>query len=227
MLPLRDNIPRRHKPLMTGFIITINVVVYIYQTRMNQFELYNFIYEYGLVPELFMNQPLQALPTTITSMFLHGGLGHLLGNMWMLALFGDNVEDRMGKIKFLMFYLLSGLAAGLIHLLFNRYSGIPTIGASGAVSGVMAAYVFLFPLAKVLTVIPIFIFPYLITLPALVFVGIWFLTQVYYGTMALAFGEVYGGIAWWAHIGGFIFGALIYRVFLRKELRLYQQQRKL
>ncbi len=221
MLPLRDNIPRRTKPLMTGLIIAINVIIYINQARMGRPELYEFIYQFGLIPQDFVSQPLDNLFTPISSMFLHGGLGHLLGNMWMLALFGDNVEDRMGKLKFLVFYLLSGLAAGLIHLAFNRLSPVPTIGASGAVAGVMAAYVFLFPLAKVLTVIPIFIFPYLITLPALIFIGIWFLTQVYYGTMALAFGNSFGGIAWWAHIGGFVFGALLYRKFLKKELRYY------
>ncbi len=220
MLPLRDNVPRRRKPIITGIIIAINVIIYLWQSTMDPFQLRVFLYEFGLIPGLFIESTIASSYTILTSIFLHGGLGHLVGNMWILALFGDNVEDRMGHFSFLGFYILSGIIANLIHLLINSGSTIPTIGASGAVAGIMAAYVFLFPLARVVSVIPIFFFPYIISIPAVFFIGIWFLTQLYYGTIGLALGNA-GGVAWWAHIGGFVFGAIFYRFFLRKKLRYY------
>ncbi|MBF8435809.1 rhomboid family intramembrane serine protease [Halanaerobiaceae bacterium Z-7014] len=220
MLPLRDNVPRRRKPIITGAIIAANILVYIWQSTMTPFELRVFIFEFGLIPGFFIENTISNSYTILTSTFLHGGIGHLVGNMWILALFGDNVEDRMGRFSFLGFYILSGIVANFIHLLFNSGSTIPTIGASGAVAGIMAAYVFLFPLARVVSVIPIFFFPYIISIPAIFFIGIWFLTQLYYGTIGLALGNA-GGVAWWAHIGGFIFGAIFYRFFLRKKLRYY------
>ncbi len=221
MLPIKDNVPRRHKPLATAVIIGINIIVYLYQARMQHLELLEFIYSYGMVPAYFREQLAEVFYTPLSSMFLHGGLGHLVGNMWMLGLFGNNVEDRMGKLSFVLFYLLSGLVAASVHVVFNLSSSVPTIGASGAVAGVMAAYVFLFPLARVMTVIPIFIFPYIISVPAIIFMAVWFLTQIYYGTINLAFGVTSGGIAWWAHIGGFIFGGVAYRYFLRRKLQYY------
>ncbi|MFW5790310.1 MAG: rhomboid family intramembrane serine protease [Bacillota bacterium] len=220
MLPLRDNVPRRRKPIITGIIIIINIIIYLWQSALDPFQLRVFLYDFGLVPEVFIENALISSYTILTSIFLHGGLGHLIGNMWILALFGDNVEDRMGRLSFLGFYILSGIVANFIHLLFNTGSTVPTIGASGAVAGIMAAYVFLFPLARVVSVIPIFFFPYIISVPALFFIGIWFITQVYYGTIGLTLGNA-GGVAWWAHIGGFIFGAIFYRFFLRKKLRYY------
>ncbi len=220
MLPLRDNVPRRRKPIITGIIIIINIIIYLWQSALDPFQLRVFLYDFGLVPEVFIENALISSYTILTSIFLHGGFGHLIGNMWILALFGDNVEDRMGRLSFLGFYILSGIVANFIHLLFNTGSTVPTIGASGAVAGIMAAYVFLFPLARVVSVIPIFFFPYIISVPALFFIGIWFITQVYYGTIGLTLGNA-GGVAWWAHIGGFIFGAIFYRFFLRKKLRYY------
>jgi len=216
MLPLRDNVPRRRKPIITGIVIAINVIIYLWQSTLNPFELRAFIFEFGLIPSFFIENTVASSYTILTSTFLHGGLGHLIGNMWILALFGDNVEDRMGRFSFLGFYILSGIVANFIHLLFNTGSTIPTIGASGAVAGIMAAYVFLFPLARVVSVIPIFFFPYIVSIPAIFFIGIWFLTQLYYGTIGPA-----GGVAWWAHIGGFIFGAIFYRFFLSKKFRYY------
>ncbi|SDM01583.1 rhomboid family intramembrane serine protease [Halarsenatibacter silvermanii] len=217
MLPLRDDVPRQKIPLATGLIISINIIIYIQQARLPEVTLHRVIETYGLIPIYFRQNPAGEFHTIFTSMFMHGGLGHLIVNMWILALFGDNVEDRMGRISFLIFYLLSGLAASSTHMYFNINSIIPVIGASGAVAGVMAAYAFLFPSARVLTMIPIFIFPYITTLPAFVFMGFWFLTQVYYGTMTLTMGASYGGIAWWAHIGGFVFGAFFYRIFVRRR----------
>ncbi len=221
MLPLRDNVPRRKKPLATALIIVLNLLIYLYQIQLPRRELMLFIREYGLVPDSFLSAPLNLIYTPLTSMFLHGGLGHLVGNMWILALFGDNVEDRMGKFSFLLFYLISGLAASAAHVTFNLGSAIPIIGASGAIAGVMAAYAFLFPLARVITLIPIFFFPYIISLPAMIFMGAWFLIQIYYGTMTLAMGGSFGGIAWWAHIGGFVFGGIVYRFFLKNKLQYY------
>lgn len=220
MLPIRDNVPRRNKPIITGIIIAINIIIYLWQATMDPFQLRVFLYEFGMIPRLFIESTLISSYTILTSIFLHGGLGHLIGNMWILALFGDNVEDRMGHFSFLGFYIISGIVANFIHLLFNSGSTAPTIGASGAIAGIMAAYVFLFPLARVVSVIPIFFFPYIVSIPALFFIGIWFFTQIYYGTIGLALGNA-GGVAWWAHIGGFIFGAIFYRFFLRKKLRYY------
>ncbi len=220
MLPLRDNVPRRRKPIITGIIIAINIIIYLWQATMDSYQLRVFFYDFGLIPGYFIEDIMASSYTILTSIFLHGGLGHLVGNMWILALFGDNVEDRMGRFSFLWFYIISGIVANFIHLIFNISSTTPTIGASGAVAGIMAAYVFLFPLARVVSVIPIFFFPYIVSIPALFFISIWFLTQVYYGTIGLAVGNA-GGVAWWAHIGGFIFGAIFYRFFLRKKLKYY------
>ncbi len=221
MLPLRDNVPRRKKPVATGIIIIINILVYLYQTQLPRQELMFFVREFGLVPSNFLSTPVNLIYTPLTSMFLHGGLGHIIGNMWILALFGDNVEDRMGRLSFVFFYLLSGLAASAAHMAFNLDSVVPIIGASGAIAGVMAAYVFLFPLARVITLIPIFFFPYIISLPAMIFMGAWFLIQIYYGTLNIALGGAAGGIAWWAHIGGFVFGGVVYRFFLKNKLQYY------
>jgi membrane associated rhomboid family serine protease len=160
-----------------------------------------------------------------TSMFLHGGFLHLLGNMWILWIFGDNVEDRLGKGRFLLYYLICGLAAVYLHYLTGRASGVPVIGASGAIAGVMGGYFVLFPHARVLTLVPIFIFIQIITIPAVVFLVLWFLMQLLSGVVASA-AQVGGGVAWWAHIGGFIVGAA-WMMFLRPQRprlsRAYQE----
>jgi membrane associated rhomboid family serine protease len=144
-------------------------------------------------------------------MFLHGGFLHILGNMWFLHIFGDNVEDRLGPIRFLLFYLLCGWASGFAHLWANWTSTVPTIGASGAIAGVMGAYLILFPGARIITLIPIFFIPYFIEIRAIVFLGIWFLFQFFYASLSGP--EVGGGIAWWAHIGGFVFGMIAVKLF--------------
>jgi hypothetical protein len=146
-------------------------------------------------------------------MFLHGGFLHILGNMWSLHIFGDNVEDRMGSTRFLLFYLLCGWASGAAHLWSNWTSTVPTIGASGAIAGVMGAYLILFPKARIITLIPIFFIPYFIEIPAVVFLGIWFLFQFFYASLPGPEGG--GGIAWWAHIGGFVFGMIAVKLFSR------------
>ncbi|WP_371830532.1 rhomboid family intramembrane serine protease [Candidatus Entotheonella palauensis] len=156
--------------------------------------------------------------------FLHGGLAHVIGNMWMLWIFGDNVEDRMGRIGFFIFYVLSGLAAGIAHIVINPASQIPTVGASGAIAGVMGAYLLLFPRARVVTILPL----RPVEVPAVVFLGIWFAIQLYSGTVSLATdGARAGGVAWWAHIGGFIVGvlwALLLRRFNPNQLSEQRQR---
>lgn len=217
MIPLRDTIQARNYPVVNTAIIVLNVFFYLVElaqgTKLNQF-----IFIYGLVPARYSTEignyfsfGQQAF-SFLSFMFIHGGFWHLLGNMWSLYIFGDNVEDRLGPIKYLVFYLLCGLGSGLSHLLLNWYSQVPTIGASGAIAGVMGAYLMLYPGSRILTLIPIFFIPYFVEIPALVFLGIWFLLQ--FLNAAGASGQA-GGIAWWAHIGGFLFGMLFVKLFLR------------
>jgi membrane associated rhomboid family serine protease len=156
-------------------------------------------------------------------MFLHGGWLHLIGNMWVLYLFGDNVEDRMGPARYLAFYLLCGLAASLTHYAINPGSTVPTLGASGAISGVLGAYLLLFPTARVITLVPVFIIPFFFEIPAVVYLGFWFVMQLFSGTLSLAGAEPPEGVAWWAHVGGFVTGMALLPVFKksRKQYRHY------
>jgi hypothetical protein len=149
----------------------------------------------------------QVLPF-LSSMFLHGGWLHLFSNLWVLWIFGDNVEDRLGHGRFLLFYLASGVAASSLHVLTNPHSHLPTLGASGAIAGVMGGYFRFYPHARVLTLIPPFILGPYFVLPAVVFLGFWFLLQFFSGAMSLSAGSDAGGVAWWAHVGGFVFGVL-------------------
>jgi membrane associated rhomboid family serine protease len=148
-------------------------------------------------------------------MFLHGGWLHIVGNMWTLWIFGDNVEDRMGHGRFAIFYLLCGLAAGIVHCLTNLDSTLPTVGASGAIAGVMGAYFYLFPYARVIVMVPLFIFPFFFELPAATFLAFWALAQVFSGTLSLGYPGNVGGVAWWAHVGGFMAGMLLQFFFVR------------
>lgn len=152
-------------------------------------------------------------------MFLHGGWLHFLSNMWVLYLFGDNVEDRMGPVRFLIFYLLCGLVAGWVHVLVNPTSQVPTFGASGAISGVMAAYLLLFPNAMVVTLIPIFIFPWFVPLPAVLFIALWYFTQLFEGVLSLLEEVAFSGVAWWARVCGFLAGLLLAPLFVRRPHR--------
>ncbi len=163
---------------------------------------------------------LKLLLAPFASMFLHGGWMHLIGNMWFLHLFGDNVEDAMGHFRYLLFYLLTGLAATAAHILVNPLSPIPIIGASGAISGVVGAYFLLFPNARVLTLVPIFLLVDIVLMPAFVFIGFWFLLQFWSGLFSLAVPHV-GGVAWWAHIGGFLAGVVL-APFLRERRPRYR-----
>jgi membrane associated rhomboid family serine protease len=210
---------------MTWLIILANVVVFLFELSLPESTLEQFIYLFGMVPARY-SQPEWALEVGLplndywpflTSMFLHGGWLHIIGNMWTLWIFGDNVEDRMGRLRFLVFYLLCGLAAGLVHWFTNSQSTVPTVGASGAIAGVMGAYFLLFPFARVVVLIPIFFFPFFFELPAVTYLGLWALSQVFSGTFFSLVGpEDVGGIAWWAHVGGFTAGVLLQFIFVRR-----------
>jgi membrane associated rhomboid family serine protease len=216
MIPIRDTIRSQTYPVVNSLIIAVNVLVFLIELSQGQ-ELNKFIYVYGLVPARYSIPRISAYFTTgqqaisfLTFMFLHGGFLHLLGNMWFLYIFGDNVEDRLGHLRYVVFYLVCGLASGISHLALNWHSQIPTIGASGAIAGVMGAYFILYPRAKVLTLIPIFFFFQFLEVPAFLFLGVWFLFQF---LSAAGPSAHMGGIAWWAHIGGFLFGIMFLKLF--------------
>jgi membrane associated rhomboid family serine protease len=219
LIPLRDTTPSRRFPIVTISIIVVNLVIFLYELSLGP-ALDSFINTYGVIPQNYTHH-LPANPFRLvthflpvfSSMFLHGGWLHVIGNMWYLWIFGDNVEDRLGKFRFIVFYLLCGLAASLAHILINSQSTIPTIGASGAIAGVMGAYFILFPKSKVLTLLPIFFFFYFVEIPAFFFLGIWILIQFLYGAVSVSQAEQAGGVAWWAHFGGFLAGMVLVFVF--------------
>jgi len=216
MIPLRDTIRSKSYPVVYTTIIIINIVVFFLELSKGD-QLRQFIFTYGLVPARYTVPSIATYFTSgqqvfsfLSFMFIHGGFLHLLGNMWSLYIFGDNVEDRLGSFRYLLFYLLCGFASGLAHLVVNWHSQVPTIGASGAIAGVMGAYMISYPKSRILTLIPIFIFFPLVEVPAVFFLGVWFIFQ--FLNAASTAGQ--GGIAWWAHIGGFIFGIIFLRLFL-------------
>ncbi|MDQ1331258.1 MAG: hypothetical protein QG578_1526 [Thermodesulfobacteriota bacterium] len=218
MIPLRDTIPSKNYPVVNNAIIGINILVFIIQLLQGP-ALNDFVYLYGLVPARYSIPHIayyfsatEQIFSLISFMFLHGGFLHLISNMWTLYIFGDNVEDRLGPVRYLFFYLACGLSSGLTHLIFNYYSDFPTIGASGAIAGVMGAYFILYPQAKILTLIPIIIIPWIIEISAFFFLAFWFLLQ--FINAAGSNGQA-GGIAWWAHIGGFVFGILLLKILLK------------
>jgi len=202
MIPLRDVIPSRSTPVVTVTLIVLNAVAWFYEISMPDRVLYEFLRTYGVVPAQFE-------PTTVvSSMFLHGSWMHVIGNMWYLWIFGDNVEDRMGHGRFIVFYLLCGIGAAIGHVFADPSSALPTVGASGAIAGVMGAYFVLYPQSRVLTLVPLIIFWEIIELPALLLLGFWFLMQLLSaGAGAIAATADTGGIAFVAHVAGFALGA--------------------
>jgi membrane associated rhomboid family serine protease len=216
MFPIRDTIRSRSFPKANYAIIAINVLVFLFQSSLNEHVFYQFIRWFGLTPAQFsLSMPLQWI-TIFTSMFMHGGWFHLISNMWTLYIFGDNVEDRMGSMRYVIFYLLAGTAAAITHVVSSHGVNVPTVGASGAVAGVLGAYFLLFPQARVTTFIPVFFLPWLVDIPAFFYLGVWFFSQVANGLMVGP--EVMSGIAWWAHIGGFLIGLLLVRLFAPRRL---------
>lgn len=212
MIPIRDTNRSRHVPVMTWLLLIINVIVFLFENALGAEALNRFTFTFSIIPaRLLDGQPLFFL-SLFTSMFMHAGWFHLLSNMLTLYIFGDNVEDRMGPILFLLFYLLGGLVAGMLQTIINLNSIIPILGASGAIAGVLGAYMFLYPRARVTTIIFIFIFPWFVEIPAILYLGFWFVSQLFSGFSSI--GAIAGGVAWWAHIGGFLFGLLLGKFFL-------------
>ncbi|HEV3059118.1 MAG TPA: rhomboid family intramembrane serine protease [Vicinamibacterales bacterium] len=211
MIPLRDVIPSRTTPYITITIILLNALAWLYEVSMPERVLTRFLYLYGVVPAAF------SPATLITSMFLHGSWSHVIGNMWYLWIFGDNVEDRVGHGRFIIFYLLCGIAAGLGQVAIDPSSALPTIGASGAIAGVMGAYFVLYPHSRVLTLIP-WIFLQIVELPAIVLLGFWFLMQLLNaGAIAVTASTQGGGVAFAAHVVGFLVGVVAVFVFRRRD----------
>src|SRR5665648_141558 len=208
LIPIRDQIPTRRVPIVNYLLIAANLIVFVLQSLAgaNQETLVN---QFALIPANFTANIILANFTDIfSSMFMHAGLMHLGGNMLYLWIFGDNVEDSMGSIKYLMFYLVGGLVASLTHIYFNPGSQIPTVGASGAIAAVLGAYLVLYPQSRVMTIIPLGFFIRLTSIPAIFVLGFWFILQLFNGVFSLGAEDV-GGVAFWAHIGGFVTGLVL------------------
>lgn len=215
MIPIRDTNPTRTRPVLTYFLIAVNVAVYLFQFTLDPDAEQRFIERWGLIPVMLAYEHyLDSWITPLTSMFVHGGFLHLAFNMWSLFIFGDNVEDVLGKPRFLAFYLLSGFGAAAAQVLIDPSSAVPMVGASGAIAGVLAAYLRLFPQARVLTVIPLLFFFFTQEIPAFVFILLWFALQLLSGVGMLSMGGETGGVAIFAHIGGFVIGFLAIRFLL-------------
>jgi membrane associated rhomboid family serine protease len=208
MIPLRDSVRPQKYPYINVLLIFLNIALFIYQLSLTETELIELFYQYGVIPEKFLLlQGVDWFPL-MSSMFLHGGWFHLLGNMLYLWVFGDNVEDRLGHAGYLFFYLAAGATGGLSHIITNPQSSVPTIGASGAVAGILGAYFILFPRAQVLTLIPIGFFITTAHLPAVLFLFLWFFLQLFNAIVA-GVTPATQMVAWWAHIGGFVLGSLV------------------
>jgi membrane associated rhomboid family serine protease len=223
MFPLHDDNPTSTTPVVALGIIVLNVLVFLYQFSLGPRAGQLFIYQYGAIPVVILGSEtlppqLHTIPsqlTLITSMFLHGSWMHLIGNIWYLWIFGDNVEEAMGHFRFFVFYMVSGLLASLSHIFSGAGSVLPSIGASGAISGVLGAYLLLYPRARVLTLIFLGWFIRLIYIPAGFILVFWFLLQLLSGSMAG--GQDAGGVAFWAHIGGFVAGLMLVKLFRKNK----------
>lgn len=204
MIPLRDTQPSHTKPFVTVALILLNAAIFLYQFSLDRYELNFFLSHYGLIPARF------EWADVLTGIFLHGGWMHLIGNMWFLWIYGDNVEDILGHAQYLVFYLLCGFAASFVHLAFNLESRVPTIGASGAIAGVMGAYIVKFPHSRITTLVPVFVFLTTMEIPAYIILAYWFVIQFFSGIGSLGHSQLsQGGVAWFAHIGGFVAGIVL------------------
>jgi len=215
VIPLKDLTPRRSFPVITLVLIAVNVVIFLHQISLSSAAGEAFVRAYGLVPYKISlalagrrYTLTEALFPLFTCMFLHGGFLHLLGNMWFLWVFGGKVEDRLGSLPYLLFYLAAGIGSGVAQTLFSWGSQVPSIGASGAISGVLGAYIVFFPNSRILALVPLLIIWFLWRIPAVIFIGLWFLMQFLSGVSSLG-SQSLGGVAWWAHVGGFLIGVAV------------------
>jgi len=227
MIPLKNLRPRIHFPTITVALIAANFLVFFYQLTLDPRSLQSFIMTYSMVParaQLALAHSqytlAQGFLPLFTSMFLHAGWLHIIGNMWFLWLFGPNVEDRLGHVPYLGFYLVCGLGAGIAQTAFSLGSTIPGLGASGAIAGVLGAYVVFFPSSRILTLVTLFFWWFFARLPAVLFIGLWFAVQFLSGIGSLGSAQA-GGVAWWAHVGGFLLGMLLVSGVRRKQPELY------
>ncbi len=227
MIPLKDDIPSETFPLVNYLLIAINFLVFFYELTLPPLALHRFLYTFGFVPIKFSLSLIHGYPIletilpVFTSMFLHGGWFHILGNMLFLYIFGDNVEDAMGHLRYLVFYIISGLVAALFQYIISPHAASPMIGASGAIAGVLGAYFVLYPRARILTLVFFFVFVDVIYIPAFFFLFFWFFLQILNGSASLAMAGA-GGVAWWAHIGGFVAGVGLVPLFRKKKFVHYK-----
>lgn len=220
MIPIRDNVISRTFPIVNILLVLVNIAVFVLELRQpSPAALERFFGQWALIPAVLFREPEAHGVRVLTSMFLHGGWSHLIGNMMYLWIFGDNVEDRVGHFRYLIFYLLVGVAAGLAQSFLFPASTVPMVGASGAIAGIMGAYFVLYPGSRVTAIVPIFIFLKFVEIPAVLFLGLWFVVQAFQGYGALlhtAAGKALGGgVAWWAHGGGFVAGLILIFFFRR------------
>jgi membrane associated rhomboid family serine protease len=229
LIPLKDLTPRRSFPIITLLLILINVAVFIYQIRLPDHVAQIFVNTYAVIPAKIQlalaghrYTLTQALLPLFTCMFLHGGWLHIIGNMWFLWIFGANVEDRMGPLAYLIFYLLCGVGSSIAQTAFSWGSHIPALGASGAISGVLGAYIVFFPTSQIYTLVTLFIIWFRARIPAIVFIGLWFVLQALsaFGSLGASGQIESGGVAWWAHIGGFVLGLLLARLIPPRNPRI-------
>jgi membrane associated rhomboid family serine protease len=227
MIPIRNAVPSRYPPVVTWLLIATNCLIFLLQNSLSPAELEEFLRDFALIPARYTaalaygEAELSAVDLFpfFSMMFLHGGWLHLIFNMWTLWLFGPTVEDRLGHGRYLAFYLACGLAASIAHVFFNPTSIVPALGASGAIAGVLGCYMRLFPLARVVVVVPILFIPLFFEVYAFLFVGLWFLIQIFQGALELLLPSSGGGVAWWAHVGGFVAGLTLGPLLVRSERR--------
>jgi len=225
MIPIRNGVPSRYPPVVTWLLIATNCLVFLLQNSLSTAELEQFLRDFALIPAHYTaalrygaaDLSIDDLLPFFTMMFLHGGWLHLILNMWTLWLFGPTVEDRLGHGRYLAFYFACGIAASIAHVVFNPSSIVPALGASGAIAGVLGCYMRLFPLARVVVVVPIIFIPLFFEVYAFVFVGLWFLIQLFQGTAELLLPTAAGGVAWWAHVGGFVAGLALGPLLVQSE----------
>lgn len=221
MIPLKDSIPNVYPPVAVWAVLIANTLAFLFEQSLDPRAYYNFMHLFGVIPARYLNIPLGEVTGSLfwdglpflSHMFLHSGWSHFLLNMWSLWIFADNVEDVMGPLRFVVFYLVCGLCAVAAHIFFHPASQVPVVGASGAIAGVMGAYFVLYPHGRVLTFIPVFILPWIIEVPSVLFLGMWFVLQFLSGMADTAVGGSGAGIAFWAHAGGFVAGVALIPLF--------------